>query len=128
MTSASLFPHRQADEGFPRNAQFGESDAAEAGSGGQDVLSSFNLEQFSERAGTGFAGVGGWQTVGGGGARGGAVHKHRRRNNLAKRLRQLLGSGHVMSEEQVDSLNPATLKTLKPDLRQQFYRWLNELN
>ena len=78
----------------------------------EQVLSQFNLEQFSEGAA-----AGGWQTVGGG------FHKQLKKRDITKRLRQLLGHGNIMSEEQVSNLNAATLMTLKPVERQQFYRF-----
>lgn len=90
----------------------------EAAADAVDVLSKFNLDQFSEEE----ANAGGWQTVGPKGAVGGKYAKYHRRQDMTKRLKQLLGSGPVMSEEQVANLNAASLKALTPLERQQFYR------
>ena len=90
--------------------------SASAAADDEQVLSQFNLEQFSEGAA-----AGGWQTVGGGS--GGGFRKQLKKRDITKRLRQLLGHGNVMSEEQVSNLNAATLMTLKPVERQQFYRF-----
>ena len=100
----------------------GADTSASAAAEEEQVLSQFTIEQFSE--GATVEGQGGWQKVGGGGGgSGGGFRKQLKKRDITKRLRQLLGNGNIMSEEQVSNLNAATLMQLKPVERQQFYRF-----
>lgn len=57
----------------------------------------------------------------------GAFRTQRKRRDVFKRLRRLLGSGQAMSEEQVSRLSVAGLNVLQQNERQAFYRCVRDV-